>query len=214
MSQVFVDVNVSLDGYMAPEETDDPAHLEQWWEDWMEIVGWVPQQRFFRENLQLGEGGETGQENDLLGEVFERTGVSIMGMNMFRRGETGWPEEAPFHTPVYVLTHEVREPWERPGGTVFHFVNDGIHAALDQAREAAGDRDVRIAGGVQAVQQYLNASLVDELTLHISPNLLGRGLRLFDGVDRDRFSLVAAHVQHAPAVTHITYKVNNRVEDA
>lgn len=214
MSQVFVDVNVSLDGYMAPEETDDSAHLEQWWEDWMEIVGWVPQQRFFRENLQLGEGGETGQENDLLEEVFERTGVSIMGMNMFRRGETGWPEEAPFHTPVYVLTHEVREPWERPGGTVFHFVNDGIHAALDQAREAASDRDVRIAGGVQAVQQYLNAGLVDELTLHISPNLLGRGLRLFDGVDRDRFSLVAAHVQHAPAVTHITYKVNNLVEDA
>lgn len=213
MSRVFVDVSISLDGYMGPEERpDDPTH-EAWMQDWMEVVGWAFPQRFIRENLKLGEGGKTGQENDLLEEAFERTGSSIMGMNMFRGGEEGWPEEAPFHTPVYVLTHEVRESWERPGGTVFYFVNDGIHAALDQAREAGGDRDVRIAGGVETVRQYLNAGLVDELTLHISPNLLGRGLRLFDSVDRDRFSLEVAEVLSAPNVTHVTYKVDNHVEN-
>lgn len=214
MSRVFVDVSISLDGYMGSEAIQADPEQEAWMEDWTEIVGWVFPQKFLRENLQLGEGGETGQENDLLEEAFERTGASIMGMNMFRGGEEGWPEEAPFHTPVYVLTHEVRDPWERPGGTVFHFVNDGIHAALERAHEAAGDRDVRIAGGVQTVQQYLNAGLVDELTLHISPNLLGRGLHLFDGVDRDRFSLEVAEVLSAPNVTHVTYEVDNHVEAA
>lgn len=214
MSHVFVDVNVSLDGYMAPEMTYDPDDLEAWWDDWIEIVGWVLPQRFFRENLKLGEGGEIGQENDLLKATFERTGASVMGMTMFRAGEDGWPEEAPFHTPVYVLTHEQREPWERPGGTVFHFVNDGIDAALERASKAAGDRDVRIAGGAQTVQQYLNAGLVDELALHISPNLLGRGRRLFDGVDRDRVDLEAVRVEHAPEVTHVTYEVDNDPGDA
>src|SRR5947207_7294881 len=80
-------------------------------------------------------------------ETFERTGASVMGKRMFDLGEQAWPEEAPFHTPVFVVTHENRDPWERPGGTTFHFVNDGFEPALDQAREAAGDRDVRIAGG-------------------------------------------------------------------
>lgn len=209
MSRVFVDVFISLDGYMGPEERPDDPTQEAWMQDWMEIVGWAFPQKFTRENLKLGEGGETGQENDLLEEVFERTGASIMGMNMFRSGEEEWPEEAPFHTPVYVLTHEVRDPWERPGGTVFHFVNDGIHAALDRARRAAGDRDVRIAGGVDTVQQYLNAGLVDELVLHQSPSLLGRGMRLFDGVRGDRLSLEVVEALHAPNVTHVTYEVEN-----
>ena len=114
---------------------------------WMELQQWIFPQRFFRENLKLGEGGEEGRDNDIARETFERTGASVMGKRMFDLGEQAWPEEAPFHTPVFVVTHEQRDPWERPGGTTFHFVNDGIETALDQAREAAGDRDVRIAGG-------------------------------------------------------------------
>ena len=96
----------------------------------MELQQWIFPQRFFRENLKLGDGGEEGRDNDILRETFERTGVSIMGKRMFDLGEQVWPEEAPFHTPVFVVTHEEREPWERPGGTTFYFVNDGIESAL------------------------------------------------------------------------------------
>ena len=119
-------------------------------------------QRFFRENLKLGEGREEGRDNDIARETFERTGASVMGKRMFDLGEQAWPQEAPFHTPVFVVTHEKRDPWERPGGTTFHFVNDGIERALDQAREAAGDRDVRIAGGGATILEYVNAGLIDE----------------------------------------------------
>ena len=113
----------------------------------MELQQWVFPQRFFRENLKLGEGGEEGRDNDILRETFERTGASLMGKRMFDAGERMWPDQAPFHAPVFSATHERRDPWERPGGTTFHLVNDGIETALDRAREASGDRDVRIAGG-------------------------------------------------------------------
>ena len=92
-----------------------------------------------------------------------------MGKRMFDLGEQAWPEEAPFHTPVFVATHEKRDPWERPGGTTFHFVNDGIEPALDHAREAAGDRDVRIAGGGATILEYVNAGLIDEFSIALSP---------------------------------------------
>src|SRR5690606_18623643 len=168
--KVFFSVTMSLDGFIAPdpvpvervfggEHRDDPD-VQRWFAQWGELQAWAFPLRFFRENLKLGEGGEEGRDNDIARETFERTGASVMGKRMFEAGERGWPDEAPFHTPVFVLTHERREPWERPGGTVFHFVNDGIEAALDQAREAAGERDVRIAGGGDTILQYLNASLV------------------------------------------------------
>jgi len=124
--------------------------------------------------------------------VFRRTGVSIMGKRMFDLGERMWPEEAPFHTPVFVLTSQVREPWVRPGGTTFYFVNDGIESALRQARAAAGDRDIRIAGGADAIQQYLRAGVADEFTLAISPVMFGGGRRLFEGIGREA---IAEHEQ-------------------
>src|ERR687884_195027 len=148
----------------------------------MELQQWAFPQRFFRENLKLGEGGEEGRDNDIARETFERTGASVMGKRMFDLGEQAWPQEAPFHTPVFVVTHERRDPWERPGGTAFHFVNDGIEPALDQAREAAGDRDVRVAGGSETILEYLNAGLVDEFSIALSPVLFAAGTRLFDGV--------------------------------
>ncbi len=104
------------------------------------------------------------------------------------------------------MTHEVRKPWERPGGTTFHFVNDGIESALRQAREAAGDRDVRIAGGANVIQQYLNAGLIDEFTIHYSPVFFGHGLPLFSGMSKDINVKIREGVA-SKEVTHIAYEV-------
>src|SRR3954454_8635019 len=182
--KVFFSVTMSLDGFMAPESLEDLMGRQ-----WVELQRWVFPQRFFRESLQLGGGGEEGRDNDILRETHLRTGASVLGKRMFDLGEQSWPEEAPYHTPVFVVTHEERDSWERPGGTTFHFVNDGIESALDHARAAAGDRDVRIAGGGETVLQYLTAGLVDESSTALSPVLLGAGVRLFEGVDADSFSL-------------------------
>jgi dihydrofolate reductase len=162
------------------------------------------------------EGGETGPSDDVMRETFENVGATVMGRNMFGGGHGPWPEEAwngwwgdnpPYHTPVFVLTHYAREPLEMEGGTVFHFVTDGIESALRQAREAAGDADVRIGGGANAVNQYLAAGLIDELELHLVPMLLGDGARLFAGMgpDSPRFELVRT-VAGADA-THLKYRV-------
>src|SRR4030088_2488893 len=187
--KVFFSVTMSRDGFVAPEERMDDPDVQRWTAQWMELQQWIFPQRFFRENLKLGEGGEEGRENDIVRETFERTGASVMGKRMFDRGEQAWPEEAPFHTPVFVVTHEKRHPWERPCGTTFHFVNDGIETALDQAREAAGDRDVRIAGGGATILEYVNAGLIDEFSIALSPVLFGSGIRLFEGVDAGRLAL-------------------------
>jgi dihydrofolate reductase len=207
MTKVFFAVTMSLDGFIAPEERADDPEGEMWMAQWMRLQDWVGRQQFFLENLQLGDGGETGEDNALLEEIFNRTGVSIMGKRMFDAGEHRWPEEAPFHTPVFVVTHERRQPWERPGGTTFHFVNDGIESALRHAREVADGRDIRIAGGANTIMQYLNAGLVDEFSIALSPVFLGDGTRLFDGVDRDRIALDGFGARSSPLVTHLNYTV-------
>jgi dihydrofolate reductase len=207
MSKVFFSVTMSLDGFIAPEFMELGRPLEQWIGPWMELQKYVFAQKFFRENLKLGDGGETSEDNRILEHTFHRTGVSIMGKRMFEGGEQGWPEEAPFHTPVFVLTHTVREPWERPGGTTFYFVNDGIESALRQARAVAGGRDIRIAGGADVIRQYLNAGLVDEFSIAVSPVFLGAGIRLFDGIDRHRVSVEITEAIHSPLVTHLNYMV-------
>jgi dihydrofolate reductase len=206
--KVFFSVTMSLDGFIAPEERmDDPQH---WMAQWMELQQWLFLQRFFRENLKLGEGGEEGPDNDIARATFERTGASVMGKRMFDLGEQGWPEEAPFHTPVFVVTHEKRDPWERPGGTTFYFVSDGIETALDQARETARDRDVRIAGGGATILQYVNAGLIDEFSIALSPVLLGSGIRLFEGVDAGTVALEPVRAEPTQWVTHLTYIAQKR----
>jgi dihydrofolate reductase len=202
---VFFSVSMSLDGFIAPESS-----AELMGRQWLELQRWVFPQRFFRENLKLGRGGEEGPDNDVLRTTFERTGASVMGKRMFDAGERMWPEEAPFHTPVYVVTHEARDPWERPGGTTFHFVNDGIESALDRARTAAGGRDVRIAGGGATIVEYLNDGLVDEFSIAASPVLFGAGVRLFEGVDASRVALEQVCAQSTERVTHLTYAVRKR----
>jgi len=219
--KVFFSVSMSLDGFVAPEsvpdeltlftpERRDDPDVRRWMGQWTELQQWVFPLRFFRENLKLGEGGEEGLDNDTARATFERTGASVMGRRMFDLGERSWPEEAPFHTPVFVVTHKKRDPWERPGGTTFHFVDDGIEHALDLARAAAGDRDVRIAGGGATILEYLNAGLVDEFSITLSPVLFGTGTRLFDGVDASRIALEPVRSEPSSRVTHLTYAVRRR----
>ena len=217
---VFFSVTMSLDGFMAPEavpaedvfspaKRDDPD-VRRWMTKWSQLQSWVFPQRWFRENLKLGEGGEEGVDNDVARATYERTGASVMGKRMFDLGEQSWPPEAPFHTPLFVVTHTKRDPWERPGGTTFHFVNDGIESALDHARRAAGERDVRIAGGGATILQYVNAGLVDEFTIALSPVLFGSGIRLFEAVDAARVALEPVRVEPTGRVTHLTYAVRER----
>jgi dihydrofolate reductase len=203
--KVFFSVSMSLDGFIAPESLQDLMGPQ-----WMELQQWLFPLRFMRENLKLGEGGEEGRDNDIVRETFQRTGASVMGKRMFDAGEQAWPEEAPFHTPLFVVTHEHREPWKRLGGTTFHFVNDGIESALDQAREAAGDRDVRIAGGGATILECVNAGLVDEFTIALSPVLFGAGIRLFESVDAAHVALEPVRAEPTQRVTHLTYAVRER----
>ena len=159
------------------------------------------------------EGGEAGQDNDVILRTTAGLGAYVMGRRMFGGGEGEWDlawkgwwgEEPPFHLPVFVLTHHEREPLEMAGGTTFTFVTDGVQAAVQQARDAAGDGDVMVAGGASAVQQSLAAGLLDELELHIAPVLLGDGTRLLENAGQPE--LVPVEVSGSPAVTHLRYRV-------
>lgn len=207
MSKVFVNIGLSLDGYMAPEgmTMGDPGY-KNWGAKWGAMMAWIMKQQYFRENvLKFGPGGETGQVNDLVRSTFERIGVNIMGKRMFDQGEVAWPEEAPFHPPVYVLTHERREPWVRPGGTIFHFVNEDPERALELAREATGSRDIRIAGGADVIQQYLNLGVVDELEIALAPVMFGGGRRLFENLREPGPQFRIDRVLDGPAATHVRY---------
>ena len=209
MTKIFVNIGLSLDGYMAPEGMDiahwaTPDH-KNWGAKWGTLMGWVLKQQYFRELLKFGPGGETGEVNDMLRHTMERSGANIMGKRMFDQGAISWPEEAPFHTPVYVLTHEKREPWVRPGGTTFYFVNDGLESALEQARASAGDRDIRISGGADVVQQYLSMGVVDELEIALAPILFGSGQRLFASPQTSVPQFRIDKVLHTPDATHLRY---------
>jgi dihydrofolate reductase len=206
MSTVFVNIGLSLDGYMAPEgmTMTDPGHMD-WGTKWGAMMAWIMNQQYFREKLKFGPGGETGPVNDMVRHTFERTGAHIMGKRMFDQGEIAWPEEAPFHTPVYVLTHEQREPWVRPGGTTFHFVQEGPLRALALAREAADSSDIRISGGADVIQQYLNLGVVDELEIALAPVLFGSGRLLFENLHGPLPQFRIDRVIDGTDATHLRY---------
>jgi dihydrofolate reductase len=168
-------------------------------------MAWMLNQQYFRARLKLGPAGETGPVNDMVRHTFERTGANIMGKRMFDQGEISWPEEAPFQTPVFVLSHEKRGPWVRPGGTTFHFVNAGPERALALAREAAGSRDIRISGGADVIQQYLSLGVVDELAIALAPVLFGSGRRLFENLREPGPQFRIAEVIDGSAATHLRY---------
>ncbi|MHB8494895.1 MAG: dihydrofolate reductase family protein [Casimicrobiaceae bacterium] len=206
MSKVFVNVGLSLDGYLAPDgmTMENPGY-KNWGTKWGALMSWLLSQQYMRDNLKLGPGGETGPENDLVRTTTERIGANIMGKRMFDQGELAWPEEAPFHTPVYVLTNRKREPWVRPGGTTFYFTNDGPERALELARESAGNRDIRISGGADVIQQYLNLGAVDELEIALAPVLFGCGRRLFENLGEPAPKFRIEGVLPGAAATHVRY---------
>ena len=205
-NRVFFSVSMSLDGFIAP---DSPEELMG--SQWMELQAWAFRLQYFRDSLQLPGAGEEGRDNDIIRETFERTGANVMGKRMFDAGEHAWPDEPPFHSPVFVVTHETREPWERLGGTTFHFVNDGIETAVERAREAAGGRDVRVSGGGETIVRCLNAGLIDEFTVAVAPVLFGKGVRLFEGVDTSTVALDQVRSESSSSlVAHLTYAVRTR----
>ncbi|MBO9650466.1 MAG: dihydrofolate reductase family protein [Variovorax sp.] len=182
--------SVSLDGFSAgpAQDLQNPLGVRG-----PELMEWVFPTRFFRAMHGDGGGdGETGIDNSMAEEGFTNLGAWILGRNMFGPVRGPWPDdswkgwwgdEPPYHTPVFVLTHHPREPLGMKGGTEFRFVTEGIHAALEQAKAAAGGRDVRLGGGVSTVRQYLQAGLIDELHLAVRPVLMGSGENLFQGLD-------------------------------
>ena len=203
-SAVFVDVGVSLDGYLAGPNRGPRNPMGG---SSTNIHQWIFATASFREHIGLPGGDATSPDDAIVKAIFARAGAYVMGRHMFEEGEIGWPENAPFHAPVFVLTHAPREPWPRPGGTTFYFVTDGIDSALEQARAAADGKDVRISGGAATIQQYIQAGHVEEITLHVAPVLLGVGLRLFDGLNAGDVALEQVEAVASPLVTHIRYRV-------
>ena len=207
-----VQIAVSLDGYVAGPNQSEENPLGEGGE---ELHEWMFPLAAFRES-HGEEGGEVNASTPIVEELFKDVGAGIMGRNMFgpiRRGDWGdgswkgwWGDDPPYHMPVYVLTHHEREPLEMEGGTTFHFVTGGIESALEQARSAAGGRDVLINGGASVIRQYLAAGVVDEMTLSIAPILLRAGEPLFDETTSD-LKLQQLRAVEAPGVAHLKYRV-------
>jgi dihydrofolate reductase len=206
---VTCQISISLDGFAAgPNQSlDNPIG-----EGGMRLHDWVFATASWRR--QHGEeGGVDGPDSEVADEVFQGIGAYIMGRNMFGGGSGEWDHEwkgwwgpdPPYHTPVFVLTHHPREPLQMLGGTTFHFVTDGIQSALEQARAAAGDQIVSIAGGASSVRQFLAAGSLDELYLHVVPVVLGTGERLLEDVGDP--VLEPVKVVASRAVTHIKYRI-------
>lgn len=213
MSQVRVQsFTISLDGFGAGPDQSLTAPLGVGAEA---LHRWfIPTQTFQREVLKK-DRGSTGVDNDIAARGFQNIGAWIMGRNMFSptRGpwlddswKGWWGDEPPYHCPVYVLTHHPRAGLEMQGGTVFHFVTGGIHEALRRAKEAAGEKDIRIGGGADTIRQYLRERLIDELHLAISPVLLGSGEPLFAGLDLIALGYECAEHVTTPNAAHVVIR--------
>jgi dihydrofolate reductase len=200
MAKVVLDITTSLDGFVAGRNDGPDLPLGEGGE---RLHEWLVGLAIWREPHGL-QGGETNSSSEIVEEGLRSTGAIVLGKRMFDNAQ-GWGEEPPFHKPVFVLTHTEREPLAKEGGTTFTFVTDGIESAVEQAKAAAGDKDVAIAGGASIAQQCLRAGLLDELQLHVAPMLLGGGVRLFeDGPGTD---LEPTRVIESPGVTHLRYRV-------
>lgn len=211
MSKLRCQISVSVDGYVAGPNQSEQEPLGEGGE---RLHDWVIELESWR-RAHGKEGGEVNASTQVMDETLENIGAAVMGRNMF--GPIGggpwddewkgwWGDNPPYHYPVFVITHHEREPLEMEGGTTFYFVTDGIEAALEWAKEAAGNEDVGLWGGGDVINQYLAAGLLDELELHIAPVVLGGGSRLFEGVGPD-VQLDRVRVIEAPGVTHVKYRV-------
>jgi dihydrofolate reductase len=209
MGSVTCHISISLDGFVAgPNQSiENPIGVGG-----MELHQWMFETAHWRE--QHGQtGGKPTADSEVLDEAVQNVGAYIMGRKMFGGGDGAWDKtwkgwwgaEPPYHVPVFVLTHHPRQPLSMQGGTTFTFVTNGIGSALEQARSAAGDQDVAIAGGASTVRQYLAAGMLDELYLHIVPIILGAGERLLENVGNP--TLEPVKVIASPAVTHVRYRI-------
>jgi dihydrofolate reductase len=200
--------SLSIDGYGAGPNQDlqNPLGVRG-----PELMEWLFHSRLWSK-MHGRDGGDTGVDNEMAEQGFTGIGAWILGRNMFGPVRGAWPDdswkgwwgdEPPYHTPVFVLTHHPRPTLKMAGGTDFHFVTGGIHAALDQAMDAAGGRDVRLGGGVSTVRQYLRARLIDELHLAVRPVLLGSGESLWAGIDAHALGYECANSVAGERATHV-----------
>ena len=192
--RVFADISMSLDGFIAGLN-DSVDRLHQWIYD---LASW-------RRAHGL-PAGHTGPDDDLMDEAFERAGAVVMGRRMFDLALEPWGDEPPFHKPVFVLTHEAREPLVK-GETTFTFVAEGIEKALEQASAAAGEKDVSIAGGAQVIQEALKAGCLDEIQVHVVAVLIGAGIQLFENLGTGPTELECTRVVESPGVVHLRFDV-------
>lgn len=210
MSKLRVEsFTISLDGFGAGPDQDlnNPLGVGG-----TSLHGWAMSTRTFQKNVFGNDGGATGVDDEFAARGFSNVGAWILGRNMFGPVRGPWPDESwrgwwgdnpVYHVPVFVLTHHARAPLVMEGGTTFHFVTQGVDAALALAREAAGGKDVRVGGGVKTIQQYLRKGLIDEMHFAISPVLLGSGERLFDGVDLPALGYSCIKTAATPLATHV-----------
>ena len=221
MTKVTAQMSVSLDGYYAGlRSSTDPHDMAAFMEGtegpgFFRVTRWVIDAMAWRER-QGYAGGERSVNSQIVEETFAAAGAYVMGRRMFDGGEIPWGEVPPFRAPVFVVTHRPREVLQRQGGTSFTFVTGGIERAVALAKDAAGGKDVAVAGGGTLLRQVLAAELLDELELHVAPVLLGDGMRLFDaslGLDiREGIELTPVRVVQTPEVTHIRYAIGPRVK--
>ena len=198
MSKVTSDISMSLDGFITdpkasvgtPLEGNDPGRLSDWQFD-----------------------AKTDADAEIVDERYASTGAVLIGKRMFDAGVEPWGDPPPFGMPVFVVTHEAREPQPMQGGTTYNFVT-GIEAALEKARAAAGDKNVGIWGGAKTLRQYLKAGFVDEMEIHLVPILLGRGVRLFEDLTSESFELRRIRCIETPGATHLRFEVVRQALDS
>ncbi len=198
MTKIVLGMSMSLDGIAGPQVPDEDGMAV-----FEAVLGWVFPLRSWREQ-QGQEGGEDSLDSQVWADNFARFSAQIVGRTMFNYGYESWGENPPFHAPVFVVTHRGQERIDKSGGTSYTFVTGGIEAAVEQARAVAGGKDVLLAGGVSIAQQALAAGLVDEVVLHVTPVLLGRGVRLFGP---GQVSLRCIETIHGEGAVHLRYQV-------
>ena len=202
MGKSTVDMSMSLDGFIAGPNDSVERPLGEGGE---RLHEWIYDLASWRERHGL-EGGKTDTDAEVLDESFKDTAAVVVGRRMFDVAN-GWGDNPPFHMPVFVITHNASEKLVKEGGTTFTFVTDGIERALEQAKAAAGDKDVSVAGGANIIQQYLSAGQLDEIQIHLVPVLLGDGVRLFHHIGVEQIELETTRVIESPGVTHIKFRV-------
>jgi dihydrofolate reductase len=192
MSKLTADISMSLDGFITdpkasvgtPLEGNDPGRIHDWQFD-----------------------AKTDADAEVVAELYASTGAILIGRRMFDAGFEPWGDPPPFGRPVFVLTHDTRDPLPMQGGTTYYFVTNGIEAGLEQARAAAGGKNVSIWGGANIIRQYLVAGLLDELDVHLAPVLLGDGIRLFEDLGREQIELRSTRCIQTPGATHLRFEI-------